>query len=127
MSKTIVQKADYEKFYVLDPEPDFSPEHNKRVIENSIKRYDQKRKQAMDTFREGVGERSDMVASYLKSGAVDSNKPIDKYLGKTIMARLHGEEILDRLKMLSKPSYTVSDVARIAREHPTARIHGKKE
>jgi acyl-CoA hydrolase len=124
---TKVLKKDYEKFYVLDPEPEFSPEHNKRAIENSIKRYELRRKQEMDTFREGVGERSDMVATYLKSNAAQSNKPIDKFLGKTIMARLRGEQIIDRLKMLSKPSYTMSDVAKIARERPTARVHAQKQ
>lgn len=123
MKKTTVLKKDYEKFYVLDPEANFSPDHNKRVIENSIKRYELKRQQEMDTFRQGIGERSDMVATYLKSNAAQSNKPIDKYLGKTIMAQLRGEQIIDRLKMLSKPSYTMSDVAKIARERPTATVH----
>lgn len=124
--KTNVAKSDYEQFYVLKPEPYFSPEHNKAVVENTIKKYEAKRKQVMDAFRENVGERSEMVASYLKSKAVDSNKPIDKYLGKSIMARLHGEEIIGRLKMLSKPSYTMADVAKIARERPTAKVHAKK-
>jgi hypothetical protein len=124
---TKVDKKDYKKFYVLDPEPEFSPEHNKAVIDNSIKRYELKQKQVMDKFREGVGERSDMVATYLKSNAAQSNKPIDKYLGKTWMTRLRGEEIIDRLKMLSKPSYTMSDVAKIARERPTATINATKQ
>jgi hypothetical protein len=122
-----VQKKDYEKFYVLNPEPEFSPEHNKRVIEGSIKKYEAKQKEAMDTFRQGLGERSDMVASYLKSNAVQSNKPIDKYLGKAMMARLRGEEIIDRLQMLSKPSYTMSDVAKIARERPIAKVNATKQ
>jgi hypothetical protein len=127
MNKIKVSNRDYQNFYALTPEPYFSPEHNKAVIERSIKKYEAKRKAVMDTFRENIGERADMVATYLKSGAVDSSKPIDKYLGKTIMTRLHGEEIIDRLKMLSKPSYSISDIARIARERPTARVHATKE
>ena len=127
MSKVKVAKRDYEKFYALTPEPYFNPDHNKRVIENSIKKYEARRKLEMDKFREGVGERSDMVASYLKSNAVESNKPIDKYLGKTIMAQLRGEEIIDKLRMLSKPSFTMSDVAKIARERPTAKVHATQQ
>lgn len=127
MKKTKVVRKDYEKFYALEPEPNFSPERNKRVIDGSIKKYEAKRRQEIKRFREGVGERSEMVASYLKSSAVESNKPIDKYLGKTIMARLRGEQIVDKLKMLSNPNFTISDIAKIARERPTARIHGTKE
>jgi len=127
MSKVKVAKRDYEKFYALEPEPYFNPDHNKSVIENSIKKYEARRKLEMDKFREGVGERSDMVASYLKSNAVESNKPIDKYLGKTIMAQLRGEEIIDKLRMLSKPSFTMSDVAKIARERPTAKVHATQQ
>lgn len=123
---TKVVKKDYEKFYVLNPEPYFSPEHNKKVIENSIKKYEAKQEAVVAKFREGVGERSDMVASYLKSNAVDSNKPIDKYLGKKIMAQLHGQEIIDRLKMLSNPSFSMADVAKIARTRPTAKVHASK-
>lgn len=122
--KNKVLKKDYEKFYVLKPEPAFSPDHNKRVVEGTIKKYEAKQKAVMAKFRDGIAERSNMVASYLRTGAY---KSIDKYLGKKIMLKLHGQEIIDRLKMINKPSFTIGQVAEIARKKPTAKINAKKK
>jgi hypothetical protein len=109
------------KFYVATPDKDFSPEHNKFVIEQTIKKHEAKVAAARKERDEGIGERSHMIASYFKSRTVESGKPIDQYLGKQWMTKLNGERILNDIRMLSRPSLTIEKIAKIARTNPTVR------
>lgn len=79
-----------------DPDPGFSPERNKRVIENSIKKYEKVRTAKIKAWREGVAERSDALAQYFSSPKFTST-PFGKYFGKKWMAYLRGEKILDEI------------------------------
>lgn len=92
------QKRDHALFFVEDGEEGFSPEHNKFVIENTIKKYKAKRKRQQKDYVESVRERSDAVATYLKSSAAETDKPVESYFGKKWMAYLRGEKILEKLK-----------------------------
>ena len=93
--------ADSDKKYVLpEPDKDFNPDKNKRVIEGTIRKYEKMRKKKMDEFTDNLRERTDAVATYLKSSAVDNGKPIEKYLGRKNMKDLVGAEILEKLTRL---------------------------
>jgi hypothetical protein len=98
------QKRDYQKFFIEDGEPGFSPDYNKYVIEKTIKKTNAVRRQKMVQFREGVAERSDAVATYLKSRIGEGVTPIEKYFGKQWMAYLRGAQIQNvlRTKLKSK-------------------------
>lgn len=68
------QKRDQALYYLHVPDPDFSPEHNKQVIENSIKKFEAKRKQIYKNAVERFAERADAVTTYIKAidrGGVD--------------------------------------------------------
>lgn len=108
-------KEDYERFYVEKPDPHFNPDHNKKVIEQSIKKKDKQVKESRKKFTEGIGERVDMAASYMVS---DKSKSIDKYLGKKIMARLAGERFLEHVKSMriTNPTITQKDVVNAAKK-----------
>ena len=75
----------------------FNPEHNQKVIDRTIKKNEAVRKKKRKEFKENLGEKIEAVAFYLKSRAVDSGTPIDKYVGKRWIAKLRGEEIRDIL------------------------------
>lgn len=80
-------------------DPDFDPEHNRRVIEE-VDRWNDKmdRKRERD-FKEKMSERTNAVASYLKN--VTEGKGVigaDKYFGRRYLAYLRGEEVVKQLK-----------------------------
>ena len=79
-------------------DPNFSEKRNREIIEGTIKKNEVLRRKQQGEFKERLGEKIDMVASYLKSRAVDGGAPIERYLGKRWMAKLRGEQIIGRLQ-----------------------------
>jgi hypothetical protein len=102
-----ISKRDY-KFIPMTPDVDFSPERNKRVIEGSIRKYEAMRKKKQDQFMEGIGERSEAVASFLHHVKQGRHNNVDEYFGKSTLTKLRGLEIIDdlrsRLNMITPPS-----------------------
>jgi hypothetical protein len=95
------------KFYVDTPDVGFSPKRNKQVIENSIKKYEAMRALKQKQFQEGVGERAEAVASFIQHVNQNGHNNLDRYFGPSMLAKLRGMEIVDRIKSaggISKPS-----------------------
>jgi len=93
-----IDKADY-KFVPANPDPDFSPEHNAQVIENSIKKYEAMRRKKLKEHNDTLVERAEAIGSYFKSlnmGGKESD--INKYFGNKQMAYLKGQKILNEFK-----------------------------
>jgi len=92
------------RFWPKDPDPNFSPERNKKVIEETIKEYEAKRARELKKFEKGLAERTDAVASYLtgRYGAYRST-PLERYFGKRYLAKLRGEKIVEKLKRIGDP------------------------
>ena len=87
-----------EKYMMVDPDPDFDPEHNKRVIEETIKENDARRRKNLKEHEEEIRERSAALAMYMKSlSQSGATSDMQKYFGRRELARLRGEEILTRL------------------------------
>lgn len=81
-------------------DPDFDPEHNKRVIAEVNAANDELDKKKDRDHSSDVRERSNAAVSYLQNvsqgkGVTD----VDKYFGKRYLAHLRGEEIVKKLKM----------------------------
>ncbi len=95
------QKRDYAIYFVEDGEEGFNPEYNKMVIERTIKKAQENRKKKRKEYIEALRERSDAVATYLKSRAADSNRPVEAYFSKRELAYLRGERIVRKLKQNS--------------------------
>jgi hypothetical protein len=96
-----VGRADW-KYVPVDADIDFSPEHNKKVIEDVIKKHDAKVKAIMRDHDQKVGERTDAATTYLKSleqGKGESD--IHKYFGEKILAKLQAQNLNLRMKALS--------------------------
>jgi hypothetical protein len=104
-----ISQEDHDRFYKEKPDDDFSPEHNKWVIENSIRKMDAMILKKRKEWRDHTGERVDAILTYLNS-LWGSDKPIEKYFGRRGMAYLRGEEVLDKVyeKRISMNTQTLS-------------------
>lgn len=86
-------------FAPVDPDPDFDPEHNRKVIADTIKQNDALKRKKDREYEEGVRERTTAASQYLQSldeGGRSSN--IEKYFGKRYLAYLRGREIMEKLQ-----------------------------
>jgi hypothetical protein len=92
------QQRDSALYFVEDGEAGFSPEYNKMVIERTIKKSQLMRQRRAKLYEESVRERADAVATYIKSSAAETEKPVEAYFGKKWMAYLRGEKIMEKLK-----------------------------
>ncbi len=81
-----------------DGDPDFSAEKNAEVIANVIKKTDKMRRQKNREFEAGMRERNEATAQYLKALEGGASTDAEKYFGRRELARLRGEEVLNRLK-----------------------------
>lgn len=92
-----MSQDDYDQFFDHTADPLKVERHNNFVIENSIKKYEAKRAQAMKEWREAAGERSEAVVSYLKHMVNGKSTPVEHYFSKRELAHLRGEEIRQKL------------------------------
>lgn len=97
-----IDKADW-GYVPLDPEPGFDAEHNRRVIDDVMRKNRLNLKRKKREQDRGVGERSHAVASYVKSIVKDkSNTSPEDYFGKRYLAKLRGKEIIEIMKNAKK-------------------------
>lgn len=105
MSKTTkdtIQKQDW-KYVNTKPDPNFDPEHNRKVIANTIKKNEILVRKKKRDYKEKIKERAEAMATYiesLKQGGKESD--VTKYFGRRYLAKLRGEEIMDKLAELKK-------------------------
>lgn len=96
-------KVDFmdKKYWSKDPEPGFSEKRNKQIIADSIKAYEKMRAKKMAEFKDGLGERSEAVASFFKSNmayAKVTDSRIERYFGKKFLSHLQGKDGVERIK-----------------------------
>ncbi|MEK9207285.1 MAG: hypothetical protein AAB922_02305 [Patescibacteria group bacterium] len=83
----------------VDPDPNFDPEHNRRVIDEVVRKNRLVAKRKERESQEGTKERVNAITTYLKSLSSGRTKSdVVRYFGKQEIARLRGTEILNRLK-----------------------------
>ncbi len=86
-------KDDYQKFHLEIPEPGFSPERNKLVVENSIKKYEANQLAKKKKFRDQTFERADAIATYFQVIRQGRRMDLRKFFTPKYLAYLRGEEI----------------------------------
>lgn len=79
-------------------DPDFSEEHNRRVIAEVDAWNDKMDKRRDREFKEKTQERTSAAARYLKNVADGKGVSVETYFGKRYLAYLRGEEIVNQLK-----------------------------
>ena len=97
--KTKNEKRDIAVYYKEEGDEGFSPERNKAIIENSIKKYEAKRKAQADKMVDKYGERADAVVSYIRAVDRGMTPSIESYLGKKYLAYLRGQELLAEMRI----------------------------
>ena len=110
-----IQQADF-RFVPKDPEPGFDPKRNRRVIEDSIKKYDKRLLALKKEYSNQVEERVDAVSYFLrklmqhKSYTSDPRKAAEYYFGRRELAKLRGQEIKEQIMSeLRQNAYIMKD------------------
>lgn len=100
-----ISQQDYQRFFKEEGDVGFSPDRNRRIIEDTIKKHDAMRAKRMKEFDEALQERTDAAMWYLKH--VDQHgTPIEKYFGRKELSRLQGNRILEQIQgRVKKLSY----------------------
>lgn len=100
-----VSKND-KKYFVEKPDKDFSPEKNAAVIKKTIEDAHRREALAWSRIQDGLGERAEAVAMFLKSKKANTYHVSDKvmvdYFGKKQLVSLTGGRILQKLKKYSE-------------------------
>lgn len=97
MKQIFTEKDDHDKFFLERGDPDFSPERNTAVVENSIKKYEAMRKKKAHEFDDAYRERADATVAYLRKAEANPGYGVDKYLGRKMLTYLRGDEIRRKL------------------------------
>ena len=88
------EKRDYQRWLLPQGDVGFSPERNKTIIEGTIKKYNKYRAEKRKKQFEALEERTDAVMTYL----TNSEKPVEEYFGRKMMAYLRGQKIVEELR-----------------------------
>ena len=87
------EKRDFQKFFIAKPDSTFSPERNKWVIKNSMRKHESNIKRRSREYMDRLRERSHAVRVYLDYVEGGGGKPIEMWIGKRELARLQGRRI----------------------------------
>ena len=87
------------KYVGINPDSDFDPERNKRIIEETIKWTDRVTRQKDNEALEKVKERTNAVKTYVH-GLSEGTRSTDreKFFGKKYLSYLRGQEITEKIK-----------------------------
>lgn len=113
-----IARQDEKYLQILPEDPNFDPEHNKRVIEETIRATDEQIRRKEREHDEGYKERAKAVASYLKSISQGKSKPgIESYFGRRYLAYLKGKEAVsrmqDKLRVIGKRGNIVREAGQL--------------
>ena len=87
--------------YVEKPDENFSPEHNKAVIRETLEEYEKLRYGVDEKVQEAAADRADILSSFAKYKLdLGGEKQIEQFLGKKRMNEIYGEKLVEKLKMM---------------------------
>lgn len=106
-----LQKLDHIRYFKEEGDLGFSPERNKKVVEDTIKKYELEREQAQKVYSDQLGERSHAVSSYLMHlQRGNKSTSVEKYFSKAYLAHLRGKKIVENIKYIkNKDSFYKPD------------------
>ncbi len=87
------------KFWQDKPDPGFSLERNRQIVERTIAKYEAMRRLKQKQFNEQLDERTDAIASYLAGGeGAHRGRSLERYFGRKYLAHLRGEDIVNEIR-----------------------------
>lgn len=85
-----VARSDW-KFVKVDPDPNFSPQRNRRIIDEVIRETDVLARKKQREFAEGLGERTSAIAQFISAVNLGGREEAaEKYFGKKFLNHLKG-------------------------------------
>ena len=90
--------VDY-RFINTNPDPAFSPERNKAIVNETIKEAEQRELEWYKLNDKEVFNRIDIVSTYARYRFNRGTKGIKEYLGKEQYNALIGEKLLSKLRI----------------------------
>ena len=119
----VIAEADFKYMFERpDGDPNFSVEHNRRVIAESIKKNERKMRQIRQDYDKALESRVEAGVDFLRYLANKKYNPNSdsssdmamKYFGRRELARLRGEEIKEQIMAeLDANKDIVSDLAKL--------------
>jgi len=102
-----ITKPDW-KYVRVDPDPNFNPAHNRKVMDEVIRETDLLARKKQREFQEGVGERSAALAQFISAVNLGGkHEAAEKYFGKKFLKHLTGDD--KTAEKQSKDGLTVVD------------------
>lgn len=92
------KERDHAIYFVEAGDPGFSPERNKAVVAESIRRAKAMKLKRDREYRDQIGERVDAVVTYLRSRMAEGTSPLEHYFSKKELAHLRGQQILRTIR-----------------------------
>lgn len=99
MDLKLIKPEDY-RYIVKNPDPSFSPTRNKAIINETVRDTEKFFTEIVEKLDDEMGERIDILATYGTYRFNRGEKSFDKYAGKKLVARLVGEKILERVRVM---------------------------
>lgn len=87
------------RFINPNPDPDFSPEHNKAIVDETIKDAENYYKMLHAGNDEDLGNRIDILSSYGRYRFNKGTKQIQDYLGREMYEKIVGEKLMEKLRV----------------------------
>lgn len=94
-----VAKEDY-KYIVEEPDKDFNPERNYKIIEQVIQEGIKVSETLKAAQRKETEQRADILATYARHALGGGQKTLKQFVGSTWMNKLYGEKLLDKIRIM---------------------------
>lgn len=99
MDKVIIPEQDY-KYFVAKPDPSFSPQRNKAIIQETINKTDKFFAGIGKVINDNLAERIDMLTYYGTYRMNKGTKSFKEYVGGKAYSQLIGERILSKVRVM---------------------------
>jgi len=87
------------RFINKNPDPDFSPERNKAVVDETIREAEKRKIEELQFQGSEIMNRIDIVGSYARYRFNKGTKDIRNYLGEAQYKAIVGENLLSKLRI----------------------------
>ena len=83
-----------------DGDPDFSLEHNKRVVDETLANNERIYREKHREWEEGMKERAWATSKFIENAKNGGDQNVEKYFGKNYLTRLKGQYLAEKYKMI---------------------------
>ena len=93
-----VGTEDMKRFWRERPDPDFDINRHNKIVANTIKKAEARRQSVRKAQNEGLKDRANALASYIKYLDRGGRKKVEDYFGKRELGRLQAKKTMTVLQ-----------------------------